>query len=163
MNFYAAESGEPVAAERLLDETIHAESDYGNPDWSDTDTMQLGNGTEFTYISTHVKNSDGEVIRWGDPNGDHIWEINTTHGYPYVTVQTDGSHTGRGGLSKIEVGLECKPLFVLPKAPLWVDDPDMVNFQGNASVIGDSTDTTICEDVPDVLHRRLLRYCWLPS
>jgi hypothetical protein len=150
-NLFAAESGEPVAAERLLDPSFLPESDYGNPDWVGTGSMDLTN-TSFSYVVTPMKNEDGEVLRYGDEDGDHLWEVNTTTGYPLETVVTDGTHKHRGGLYRIEVGLKFKPIFEPPGAPLWVDDPDKVNFQGNASVIGDSIDDSVCSDVPDVLH-----------
>ena len=154
MNFYAAESGEPIAIVEHLegDENLQKIFDNFDPDWSETSTMALNNGTEFTYVLSHRKDEDGNVLRWGDPDGDHIWEVNTAEGYPFELVVTDGTHKGRGGLAKVEVGLGYHNAFEFPGAPLWVDDPYMVNFQGNASVIGDSLDEDVCADVPDVLH-----------
>lgn len=152
MNFYAAESGAPVAAITLKSEDFLPETEYGNADWMGTDTLDLPNGTEFTYEVFHQINADGEVLRYGDSDDDHLWEINTTVGRPLEIVQTHGTHIGRGGDAAVEVKLIYSPAFVLPEAALWVDDPDKVDFKGNASVIGDSSDEDVCPDVPDVLH-----------
>ena len=152
MNFYAAESGAPVASIYLLDSDFLPESDYSNPDWMGTDTMNLANGTQFTYEVIHQVNSDGDVLRYGDVNGDYLWEINTTHGRPLEVVTTHGTHIGRGGDAAVQVRLQFTPPFILPEAALWVENPDTVNFKGNATVSGDSTDPSLCSDVPDVLH-----------
>lgn len=152
MNFYAAESGAPVAAVRLKSESFLPESEFGNPDWSASGTLDLGNKTQFTYVVNHQVDGDGNVLRYGDEDGDHLWEINTTTGRPLETVVTDGTHLHKGGNAKIKVTLQFVPAFELPNTALWVDDPDKVDFKGNASVIGDSEDTTVCPDVPDVLH-----------
>lgn len=152
MNFYAADSGAPIASVHLLDSDFLPEADYSNPDWTGTDTMNLSNGTEFTYIVNHQVNSDGDVLRYGDVDGDYLWEINTTHGRPLEMITTNGTHIGRGGSVRIDVELVFTPAFTTPQAALWVDAPDEVDFKGNASVIGDSMDISLCPDVPDVLH-----------
>lgn len=152
MNFYAAESGPQVASLQLLDPNFLSEDDYSNPNWMGTDTMQLSNGTEFTFEVTHQIDADGKVVRYGDSNGDFIWEINTTHGRPLEIVRSYGTHLAKGGEQAVEVRLIHSPPFVTPEAALWVDDPDAVDFKGNASVIGDSSDPTVCADVPDVIH-----------
>lgn len=152
MNFYAAESGAPVASLALLSDSFLPESEYGNASWVGTDTMDLSNGTQFTYEVGHQVNADGEVLRYGDPDGDHLWEINTTVGRPLETVVTHGTHIGRGGDVAIQVTLQFRPAFELPNTALWVQNPDMVDFKGNATVVGDSSDPSICPDVPDVLH-----------
>lgn len=152
MNFYAAESGAPVASRELLSLDFLPEDDYSNPDWTGTDTMDLPNGTQFTYEVSHQLNLDGDVLRYGDTNGDYLWEINTTHGRPLEIVRTHGTHIGRGGDAAVEVQLIFSPPFVLPGAALVVENPDTVDFKGNATVTGDSTDIDVCPDVPDVLH-----------
>ena len=152
MNFYAAESGAPVASLYLLNDDFLSEADYSDPDWIGTDTMGLPNGTEFTFEVFHQVNSDGDVLRYGDVDGDYLWEVNTTHGRPLEIVQTHGTHLGRGGDAAVEVRLKFSPPFIVPKAALWVENPDTVDFKGNATVAGDSTDPSLCADVPDVLH-----------
>jgi hypothetical protein len=152
MNFYAADSGAPVASIDLLDHDFLSESDYSDVDWIGTRTMNLGNGTQFTYEVNHQVDSDGNVLRYGDVNGDYLWEINTTHGRPLEIVTTHGTHIGRGGDAEVVVTLQFDPPFIPPEAALWVENPDTVNFKGNATVSGDSTDLDVCSDVPDVLH-----------
>lgn len=152
MDFYAAESGAPTAAVSLKSESFLPESEYENPAWVGTNTLNLPNKTQFTFVVNHQLNEAGDVLRYGDSNGDHLWEINTTTGRPLETVVTDGTHILRGGLARIRVNLIFSPAFELPEAALWVDDPDKVDFKGNASVLGDSTDEDVCPNVPDVLH-----------
>jgi len=152
MNFYAAESGAPLAMVDLLNPGFLSEDDYENPNWLGTRTMELPNGTQFTYEVTHQVDNDGNVLRYGDENGDHIWEINTVVGRPLEIVRTHGTHKGRGGNAEIEVRLQFSPPFITPETALWVEDPNSVDFKGNASVIGDSSDPSVCDDVPDVLH-----------
>jgi hypothetical protein len=152
MNFYAADSGPAVASIVLKDETFLPESEYANASWLGTDTIDLPNGTQFTYEVTHQVNSDGEILRYGDPDGDHLWEINTTVGRPLEIVESHGTHIGRGGDAAVQVTLQFSPAFELPNTALWVDNPDAVDFKGNATVSGDSIDPSLCPDVPDVLH-----------
>jgi hypothetical protein len=152
MNFYAADSGAPVASIDLLDSDFLSESEYSDVDWIGTSTINLGNGTQFTYEIIHQVNSDGDVLRYGDVDGDYLWEINTTHGRPLEVVTTHGTHIGRGGDATVKVTLQFNPPFVVPEAALWIENPDTVNFQGNATVTGDSTDIGVCSDVPDVIH-----------
>lgn len=152
MNFYAAESGPQVAKLHLLDSDFLSEDDYSNPDWEGTDTFELPNRTEFTFVITHQLDSDGNVLRYGDSNGDYLWEINTTHGRPLEIVRSYGTHLDHEGEAAVEVRLIDSPPFITPESALWVDDPDAVDFKGNATVIGDSTDPSVCSDVPDVVH-----------
>jgi len=152
MAFYAADSGAPVASRTLLTEEFLPETEYGNASWIGTDTIDLPSGTRFTYEVTHEVNSDGEVLRYGDSDGDHLWEINTLVGRPLEIVRTYGTHIKRGGDAEVHVTLIFNPAFVSPEAALWVNDPDKVSFKGNATVSGDSSDTDVCPDVPDLIH-----------
>ena len=152
MNFYAAESGWPVASLALKDESFLAEDDYGNASWVGTGEGDLTNSTHYSYEVTHRVDADGNVLRYGDADGDHLWEINTTVGRPLEIVESHGTHTGRGGDAAVRVTLQFAPAFVLPEAALWVDDPEKVDFKGNATVEGDSSDEDVCPDVPDVIH-----------
>ena len=157
MNFYAAESG--IAISPLWAKSIdnYPEIEWGNVDFIGTDEGTLTNGTAFDFeVTPQVKTdpSDGieKVLRYGDVNGDFMDELNFTTGRPLIETVSDGTHLGRGGLSRITARFTFAPAFVPPETALWVDDPDNVDFKGNASVTGDSSDTTVCPDVPDVLH-----------
>lgn len=150
--FYAADSGPQVAKRQLFDEDFLPESSYGDPDWVGTGGGDLDGMTRYDYEIVHQVNSDGEVLRYGDPDGDHLWEINTISGRPLEFIVSHGTHIGRGGNATVEVALMFRPSFEMPGAALWVEDPDKVNFQGNATVKGDSFDLDMCPDAPDVIH-----------
>jgi hypothetical protein len=150
--FYAADSGPQVAKRQLLDEDFLPESSYGDPGWVGTGGGDLDGRTRYDYEVVHQVNSDGEVLRYGDPDGNHLWEINTISGRPLEFVVSHGTHIGRGGNATVEATMMFRPGFEMPGAALWVDNPDLVDFQGNATVEGDAFDLDLCADVPDVLH-----------
>jgi type II secretory pathway pseudopilin PulG len=152
MCFYAAESGTQVAKLDLLDPEFLPEDQYGNPDWMGTDTYLFPTNAQYIYEISHQVDEDGNVLRYGDTNGDHIWEVNTTVGRPLEFVSSHGTHVGRGGNAVVETTLQFRPAFEMPNTALWVENPDNVDFKGNATISGDSLDIDLCPDVPDVLH-----------
>jgi hypothetical protein len=152
--FYAAESGISVAPLWVRNDENYPESEWSNVDFTTSSEGTLGNGAEYNYeVSPKTELDDGveKVIRYGDEDGDHLYELNYTTGPPLLEVISDGTHV-RGSIATIEASYIFQPAFELPNTALWVENPDMVDFKGNATVSGDSSDLDICPDVPDVLH-----------
>jgi len=150
MTFYAAESGRSHGSLWLnsLDLKDDVDTDWFGPDeWFNLD------GTKYTWQVKHQVDDDGKILYYGDLDGDFLWEINTISGMPLEFLESNGTHP-RGGRATIHSTWIFNPSFTVPKAPLWVEDPDKVDFKGNASVIGDSQDTAVCEDVPDMVYHQ---------
>jgi len=158
MNFYAAESGIAIGPLWAGSKDNYPETEWGNIDFvGESDIMELSNGTEFDFEVTpqvRIDPADGveKVLRYGDTNADFLDELNFTTGRPLIEVVSDGTHTGRGGLSRIKATYAFAPAFVIPEAALWVENPDKVDFKGNATVMGDSSDESLCANVPDMIY-----------
>ena len=158
MNFYASESGIAIGPLWAKSETNYPETEWGNIDFAgNSDVMELSNGTAFDFeVTPQVKidPADGvkKVLRYGDINADFMDELNFTIGRPLIEVVSDGTHTGRGGLARIKATYSFAPAFVIPEAALWVENPDKTDFKGNATIIGDSSDESVCADVPDMVY-----------
>jgi hypothetical protein len=158
MNLYGAESGIEVAPDYLKANLTR--DDWDNPDWEGGDSNILGNNVTYTYIIKHWKDSDGNIIRMGDVDGDYLWERNTTTGVPFAVVRSKGTHP-RGGKTVLERIWEPVPPYVMPEAALWVNN--LVNGNGvSGAIVGEGRgDSTLfskayydsgynCPAVPDI-------------
>jgi len=160
MNFYAAESGIAIGPLWAGSKDNYPETEWGNVAFvGESDIMDLSNGTAFDFEVTpqvRIDPADGvqKVLRYGDTNADFLDELNFTTGRPLIEVVSDGTHTGRGGLSRIKATYAFAPAFVIPEAALWVENSDLVDFKGNATVVGDSSDESVCSDVPDMVYHQ---------
>jgi hypothetical protein len=160
MNFYAAESGIAIGPLWAGSKDNYPETEWGNVDFvGESDIMNHSNGTEFDFEVTpqvRIDPADGveKVLRYGDSNADFLDELNFTSGRPLIEVVSDGTHTGRGGLARIKATYAFAPAFVIPEAALWVENADLVDFKGNATVVGDSSDESVCSDVPDMVYHQ---------
>lgn len=154
MNFYAAESGIALGPLWAI-----AKDDYGTPlypeeEWSNPDFLLVGdgtlsNGTSYEFSVLPITNSDNEVMRFGDEDGDYLPEINYTTGRPFIKVISTGTHK-RGGESMIEATFRPTPPFVIPEAALWVHSN--VNGNGVSGAIvgeGPSDDSLFDKDYYD--------------
>lgn len=156
MNFYAAESGIAVGPLWAQYDANYPESEWSNVDFVGNDGGNLPNGTEYdfnVYPKTGVDPSDGDtkVLRYGDEDGDYLNEINYTVGPPLIEVISDGTHTGRGGNTKIKANYIFSPIFMMPDAALRVHS----NVDGNGvsgSIIGEHPDGSSCGDVADIMY-----------
>lgn len=156
MNFYAAESGIAHGPMWAKYDPNYPESEWSNVDFVGTDGGNLPNGTEYdfnVYPKTGVDPSDGntKVLRYGDEDGDYLNEINYTVGPPLIKVISDGTHTGRGGLARIEANFIFNPIFMMPDAALRVNS----NVDGNGvsgSIIGEHIPGSSCGDVTDIMY-----------
>lgn len=157
MNFYAAESGAPhgvmwLRTLDLVDDTDTAsfgpldESD--DPKWFD-----LPNKTSYTWTVKHQLDADGNVLYYGDPDGDHLWTVNTLGGMPLEIIDAEGTHP-RGGLAQIRTTWIFSPAFEMPDAALWVNST--VDGHGvSGSIIGEAMPGSSCPDVPDIMYDEL--------
>ena len=156
MNFYAAESG--IAVGPLW---AHYDSNYPESEWSNIDFVgngggNLPNGTKYdfeVYPKTGVDPSDGDtkVVRYGDEDGDYLNELNYTVGSPSIEVISDGTHTGRGGLSRIKATFQFAPIFMMPDAALRLHS----NLNGNGvsgSILGEGESGGSCAPVADIMY-----------
>ena len=157
MNFYAAESGIAVGPLWAGIKDNYPESEWSNIDFvGESDIMELSNGTEFDFEVTPkvtIDPADGveKVLRYGDEDGDYLNEANYTVGTPFITVVSDGTHTGRGGLSRIKATFQFVPIFMMPDAALRVNS----NVDGNGvsgSIIGEHETGSSCGDVADIMY-----------
>ena len=165
MNFYSAESGVNIAP--LWVKENLTEDDYKNASWIGSFEGTLPNQTAYSTKISHITNSDGEVLLYGDEDGDYLWEINTTTGRPLETATSTGTHTAHGGSAVIQTTFRPVPPFVMPEAALWVHS----NVNGNGvsgSIVGEGpSDSTLfgkeyydsdydCPAVPDVMYQEVL-------
>ena len=157
MNFYASESGIAVGPLWAGSTDNYPETEWGNVDFVGTDSGDLPNNTNYDYEVTPQVNIDPidgveKVLRYGDVNADFMDELNFTTGRPLIEVVSDGTHNGRGGLVRIKARYTFAPAFTMPEAALWVENPDQTDFKGNATIIGDSSDESVCANVPDMVY-----------
>jgi len=103
MNFYAAESG--IAVGPLHAKTAQLDESWdGWPEDGIVGDYELSNGTAFDYAVYKLSdNPDPSLL-------------------PNIEVISDGTHTGRGGLARIQATFTFKPAFPIPEAPIWVWD-----------------------------------------
>lgn len=165
MNFYSAESGVNIAP--LWVKANLTKDDYKNSAWLGSFEGTLNNGTAYSTEIAHIVNEAGEVLLYGDEDGDYMWEVNTTVGIPLERATATGTHIGRGGESVIQTTFRPLPPFVLPEAALWVHS----NVNGNGvsgSIVGEGpSDSTLfgkayydsdydCPAVPDVKYQDVM-------
>ena len=156
MNFYAAESGIAVGPLWAINKENYPETEWGNVGYIGSDDGTLPNGTAYDYeVSpvTRIDPSDGvlKVVRYGDEDGDYLNEVNYTVGSPSIEVISDGTHTGRGGLSRIKATFQFVPIFMMPDAALRVNS----NLNGNGvsgSILGEGESGGSCSPVADIMY-----------
>lgn len=156
MNFYAAESGIAIGPIWAMDETNYPESEWSNINFAGVGGGNLSNGTRYdfnVYPKTRVDPSDGntKVLRYGDEDGDYLNEINYTIGPPLIETISNGTHIGRGGLTKIKADYIFSPIFIMPDAAIRVYS----NLNGNGvsgSILGEGPVGGSCPDVADIMY-----------
>ena len=165
MNFYAAESGHqhgvmwlngldlvddkatdwfmPTTTVQLFDEDDNPIGTEEEQTW-----FTLSNKTSYTWQVRHQVDAAGNVVYYGDEDGDTAWEINTTTGVPLEVMISEGTHV-RGGLQRIQTTWIYSPAYFIPEAALWVSE--IVSAAGNVSVSGEDK-TGECVDVAGIKH-----------
>lgn len=153
MEFYGAESGAIVAAVELWEDfKVASQDELRDPefltyDYSDT-PEQFSNGVVWNWKAEPKLNESGEVLLYGDEDGDSMFEVNTTKGMPFMTVVGKGTHK-RGGVALVEINYRFDPIFVMPDAALRVHS----HVYGNGvsgSVSGIDASGTGCANVPGI-------------
>lgn len=158
MEFYAADSGidySPVWLRENHDTT-------NDPTWKGNFTGTLDNQTVYDVEITHLLDPSGNVVLWGDEDGDYLYERNSTTGRPFEVVKSIGTHPRKGRVI-IDASFQPVPPFVMPQAALWVHSN--VNGNGVSGAIvgeGPSDDSLLskayydseydCPAVPDIMY-----------
>lgn len=133
MEFYAAESGTVHGSMWLLSQNL--KDDINTDEFGpDEDWFTFSNKTKYIWSAKHQQNSGG-IMYYGDEDGDHMWEINNTTGYPIEIIIGTGIHP-RGGVVMIETRWQFEQAFEMPLAAMWVHS----NVNGNGasgSIVGE--------------------------
>lgn len=152
MNFYGAESGGAhgilwVNSIDLVDDT---DKDWFMP--LDADDEQewfgLANGVSYTWKVQHQVNGDGDILYYGDTDGDYLYEINTTTGMPLETIYAEGTHP-RGGVSQIQTTWIHQPPFPEPQSALF-GHALIEKSGGSGSIEGADHSGSGCSNVADI-------------
>ena len=175
MEFYAAESGAIHGSIWLLSQDLKDDdsTDTFGPDeefgfsevYDDINEKWVpSNGSLYTWEVKHQQNAGG-IMYYGDVDGDHLWEINNSAGYPIEIINSVGTHP-RGGVVRIETRWQYQPAFEIPAAALWVHSS--VSASGSSgSIVGEGPSDPIysdpkypselydpsysCDPVPDIM------------
>jgi hypothetical protein len=147
--FYAAESGLNHAV--AIIGAITASPD--DPNWSTTVTGTVPTGERYSVLVKH-KVFGGSVVKWGDTNGDFVFEECTAcSGRPVERIISTGFSRG-GAQQSVATEVYSEALFADPPAAVYVGGAAFVN-RGRASVIegeyGYIVDKATCTEVADVV------------
>ena len=150
--FYNAESGISSTL-RLLPSVLDDEDQIENAtlDWQGS--ISNADTPPFYDVSIKHKMQSGEVLFYGDTNGDYLLEYNTSGiGYPVEIIESHGTDY-RGGKAVVNVGVRYEEAFPMPGAALWVGNDVFANGV-SGSVLGEGPpgEEAKCEDVYDILH-----------
>ena len=86
INFYSAESAGSHGKLWLLGLDLENDTDTASfgplnesdePEW-----FNLSNGSSYTWLVKHEVDADGNILYYGDPDNDYLWEVNTISGMP---------------------------------------------------------------------------------
>ena len=152
MNFYAAESGAPHGSLWLKTLDLKDDTDtasFGPLDASDEpEWFELSNKTRYTWKVQHRVNTDGDILYYGDTDGNFSWEVNTTTGVPLETIDADGTHL-RGGIARVRTTWIYQPAFPLPQSALYATE--LVEKNGGSGAIwGEDQSGSGCSGVADI-------------
>jgi hypothetical protein len=123
-SFYCAESGIAVATGDMRN-ILESEGQWDTPTvgwvgyYEDEDyNIDI---VDFDFEAT-FKEAGTDVIRWGDPDGDYVFQENTTDGAPIVRILSNGrsGHPKRQGRATIEVEIYSRSIVIDPDAALYV-------------------------------------------
>ena len=150
--FYNAESGISSAL-KVLPSVLDDEDQIDNAtlDWEGH--ISNADSPPFYDVSVKHKMQSGEVLFYGDTNGDYLLEYNTSGiGYPVEIIESHGTDY-RGGKVIVNVGVRYEDAFPMPKAALWVGNDVSANGV-SGSVLGEGPpgQEAECEEVYDILH-----------
>jgi len=108
----------------------------------------LSNKTRYTWKVQHRVNTDGDILYYGDTNGNFSWEVNTTTGVPLETIDADGTHL-RGGIARVRTTWIYQPAFPLPQSALYATE--LVEKNGGSGAIwGEDQSGSGCSGVADI-------------
>jgi hypothetical protein len=147
--FYAAEAGLNHAV--AIMGTISAGPD--DPSWSNMLAGTMPTGERYSVLIKH-KVFKGSVVKWGDTNGDFVFEECTAcSGKPVERIVTTGFSRG-GAQQSVAAEVYSEALFADPPTALYVGGASFVN-RGTATDIegeyGYILDTATCKEVADVV------------
>jgi hypothetical protein len=161
-SFYAADGGAVHSSIWLIDNYDKS----NNPEWKGVISGGFPNLTSYKVEVTHWLDDDGNIVFYGDEDGDYLPERNSTTGRPYEVSISIGSHV-RGSKVTIKTIWEPNPPFVMPEAALWVHSN--VNGNGVSGAIvgeGPSDDSLLskayydatydCPAVPDIMYETVV-------
>ncbi len=124
-SFFSAESGITVATADMQS-ILESEGQWDTPTagWVGNYHNENYNVSivDFDFEATFKEDGLGNVIRWGDPDGNYVFEENITEGAPIVRVLSNGrsGHPKRQGHSAIEVEIYNRSIVINPDAALYV-------------------------------------------
>lgn len=152
MEFYAAEAGAVVAPIQMWNDfKVASQDELKDVDfitYNYSTPVALSNGALYDWKAEPALDDSGNVLLYGDEDGDALYEVNTTKGVPMMTVVGKGTHP-RGGVAKVEIRYRFEPIFALPDAALRVHSH--VNGNGvSGSISGIDASGTGCADVPGI-------------
>jgi hypothetical protein len=147
--FYAAESGLNHAAAIMGEIT----ADPDDPEWSTTVAGAMPTGERYSVLVKH-KVFRGSVVKWGDPNGDFVFEECTAcSGKPVERIISTGFSRGAAEQS-VAAEVYSEALFADPPAAVYVGGASFEN-KGRASVIegeyGYIVEKATCSEIADVV------------
>ncbi|MCK4467200.1 MAG: pilus assembly PilX N-terminal domain-containing protein [Desulfobacterales bacterium] len=161
--FYAAEAGTEEARARLGDigqtgtpdkdwrrfigDAASATSIFGY-DATDSNHYRSDSQSNLNYTVKikHKTDAAGNVLYWGDTDGDYDYEENLTEGEPIEIISSQGTDSGANKIVTIEVRNES--LFFEPPAALYVNGN--LNKSGAAGAVVGKYDPN-CDTVPDIV------------
>jgi Tfp pilus assembly protein PilX len=147
--FYAAEAGLNHAV-AIMGATTASPDD---PDWSTTVTGTMPTGERYSVLVKH-KVSGERVVKWGDQNGDFVFEECTAcSGKPVERIISTGFSRG-GTQQSVAAEVYSEALFPDPPAAVYVGGASFEN-KGKASVVdgeyGYIVDKAGCPEVADAV------------
>ena len=162
--FFSAESGINSAL-KLLPSVLNAEDQIKNaaPDWQGN--ISKDDTPPFYEVSIKHKVQSGEVLYYGDTNGDYLLEYNSSAiGYPVEIIESHGTDY-RGGKVIVNVGARYEEAFPMPKAALWVGKKPFPLLSGyfcynlpviSGSTVGQHVRFPSCSPCPDAVTSGIL-------
>ena len=151
ITFYAAESAAPHGKLWLLGLDLENDTDTASfgplnesdePEW-----FNLSNGSSYTWLVKHEVDADGNILYYGDPDNDYLWEVNTTSGMPLEIIDAAGTHA-RGGKARIISTWQFQPSFAGPQAALF--GHKLIEKNGGSGSIEGSDHSDAGNNVADI-------------
>jgi Tfp pilus assembly protein PilX len=147
--FYAAEAGLNHAV--AIVGTVSASPD--DPSWTNMLTGTMPTGERYSVLIKH-KVSSGSVIKWGDVDGNFVFEeCSSCSGKPVERIVSTGFSRG-GAQQSVAAEVYSEPLFADPPAALYVGGTSFVNEGTGTDIEGEYgyiVDTATCKEFADVV------------